>query len=292
MHSTNHNYRQRFFVKNSPVRGDVVKLSTAYQTIIQQKNYPTALQRLLGEMVVAASLLIGTLKIDGRLSIQLQSDDGGLLDWAMAECDSTGMVRALASFNDDAAWKSLVSSDDAFAALGRGVLFINIHHPSGDSYQGIVEKISDSLGDCLAHYQKQSVQIPTVIKLAANEHHAAGILVQLLPQSEADKENDPDLWNRVKLLTNTLKDAELTDLEADEILYRLYHEENIAIAEPVFLQFGCTCSQDKSEAAILQLGQTEALHALDEAGGILALDCGFCGTAYRFDKAAINTLFA
>lgn len=44
---------------------------TVIANVIAQKDYPVALQKLLGEMLVAASLLIGTLKIDGRLSIQL-----------------------------------------------------------------------------------------------------------------------------------------------------------------------------------------------------------------------------
>lgn len=294
-------YRQRFFVNHSPVRGDVVKLGNTHQTIIHQKAYPIALQRLLGQMAAAASLLIGTLKIDGRLSLQLQADNTQddkaqdsktLLHWAMAETDSTGEVRALAHFDDDKAWQNLASGDEAFAALGAGVLFINIHRPLGDnSYQGIVEKVSDNLGDCLAHYQKQSAQIPTLIKLVADDTHAAGILVQLLPQSEADQAADPDLWHRISLLTSTLKDDELLELDANEILYRLYHEEDVVLPEPAPLRFGCTCSQDKSEAAIIQLGETDALNALDETG-VLSLDCGFCGAVYRFDKTDVQALFA
>ena len=126
-------HRQRFFITGSPVRGDVVRLTDSYQTVINQKDYPPALQALLGEMLVAASLLIGTLKINGRLSIQLQSSDPeGLLRFAMAECDHTGAVRALAgfdSYDDDARalWAGLRTSNDAFALLDKGVLFISIH---------------------------------------------------------------------------------------------------------------------------------------------------------------------
>ncbi|MGD4318086.1 Hsp33 family molecular chaperone HslO, partial [Xanthomonas citri pv. citri] len=65
--------RLRFYFEQSPVRGDVVRINDSLQTILQQKDYPVALQKLLGEMLVAASLLIGTLKIEGRLSIQLQN---------------------------------------------------------------------------------------------------------------------------------------------------------------------------------------------------------------------------
>lgn len=287
-------YRQRFFIDGSPVRGDVVQLSDSFQAVIAQKPYPKALQALLGEMLVSASLLMSTIKIDGRLSIQLQATGDTLLDWAMAECDHNGAVRALAGFKADN-WEALTTADDAFAELGNGVLFINIHqNPIGnkpaESYQGIVERVSGNLGECLAHYQKQSAQIPTFIKLATSDTLASGVLIQLLPQSESDKDADPDLWERVRLLASTLKTHELTDLPAQEILYRLYHEEEVILPEPTPLHFGCTCSTEKSETAIINLGKPQALEVVAEMGEI-ALDCGFCGTVYRFDKEQVERLF-
>lgn len=287
-------YRQRFFIKDTPVRGDVVHLSQAFLTIVQKKPYPIALKCLLGQMVAAASLLIGTLKIEGRLSIQLQAQGDTLLDWAMAECDHTGEVRALASFKEDG-WENLVSADDAFGELGQGVLFINIHqNPLGnkhfESYQGIVERVADNLGDCLAHYQKQSAQIPTFIKLQSSQTQASGLLIQLLPQSEADKEQDPDLWDRVTMLASTLKQDELATLGADEILYRLYHEEQVVLPAQTPLCFGCTCSLQKSENALINLGKEAALAALED--GEICLDCGFCGTVYAFSKPQVEALFA
>lgn len=286
--------RQRFFVKDTPVRGDVVHLSQSFLTIVQKKPYPTALKLLLGQMVAAASLLVGTLKIEGRLSVQLQAQGDTRLDWAMAECDHTGEVRALAGFKEDG-WENLVSADDAFGELGQGVLFINIHQsPIGnkpaESYQGIVERVADNLGECLAHYQKQSAQIPTFIKLQSSKTQASGILIQLLPQSEADKEQDPDLWERITVLASTLKQDELATLSADEILYRLYHEEQVVLPTQTSLRFGCTCSAQKSENAIVNLGKDAALAAVQD--DTLVLDCGFCGTVYQFSKPQIEALFA
>ena len=287
------NYRQRFFVEHSPVRGDVVRLSTAYQTVIAQKAYPSALQALIGEMLVAASLLIGTLKIDGRISIQLQGDGTTKLHWAMAECDHTGAVRALADFDPDG-WDHALTSDDAFAQLGAhdtdGVLFISIHPERGESYQGIVERVSGNLGECLAHYQKQSAQIDTLIHLAADASGAGGIILQKLPQSTSDAD-DPDLWGRLTLLASTLKSDELTTLPAEELLYRLYHEEQIILPDVKQLDFGCTCSAEKSASAIIQLGKVDALTIAKERGEI-ALDCGFCGQVYRFDPSQVAALFA
>lgn len=296
--------RQRFFIQNSPVRGDVIRLSTSYAKIIAQKDYPIALQKLLGEMLVASALLISTLKIEGRLSIQLQNnslekDDTTALKWAMAECDDKGNIRGLADWQGD--WSGLTSANNAFQTLGKtgeGVLFINIQSTDaimgGEGYQGIVERVADNLADCLAHYQKQSVQIPTLINLACDGLQAGGVLVQLLPRTseEEQEEVDNDLFPRLTVLTKTLKEQELTTLPAEEILFRLYHEEDVVTPEATPLQFSCTCSAEKSAGAIFQLGKAQALEVADEHGGEIALDCGFCGQVYRFNKKDIQQIFA
>lgn len=301
--------RQRFFIADSPVRGDVVRLQQSYATITAQKDYPESLKRLLGEMLTAASLLIGTLKIDGTLSIQLQSSDkSSLLNWAMAECDQSGIIRALASWKNETeqqqqTWATKSTADEAFAELGepgKGVMFINIQPAKGEAYQGIVERSHDNLAECLAHYQLQSAQIPTLINLACDGLQAGGILVQMLPLTAEEineiEENetagiDDDLWTRLTLLTRTIKLEELTTLPANEIIYRLYNEENVVTPDPVALEFGCTCSRAKCEAAITQIGKTEAMEIVAEQGGTFEMDCSFCGSVYKFDKAQVENIF-
>ena len=302
--------RQRFFIADSPVRGDVVRLQHSYATITAQKEYPESIKRLLGEMLTAASLLIGTLKIDGTLSIQLQSsDESSLLNWAMAECDQSGIIRALASWKNETeeqqqAWANKASADEAFAelgAVGKGVMFINIQPAKGEAYQGIVERSHNNLAECLAHYQLQSAQIPTLINLACDGLQAGGIFVQMLPRTAEEQYQveqdetagiDDDLWTRLTLLTRTVKFEELTTLDANEIIYRLYNEESVVAPDPVALEFGCTCSRDKCEAAIAQIGEAEALEIVEEQGGTFEMDCGFCGSIYKFNKADIEEIFS
>ncbi|WP_434352722.1 Hsp33 family molecular chaperone HslO [Psychrobacter sp. HD31] len=299
--------RQRFYFDNSPVRGDAVHLTRSFAHVIAQKDYPEAIKQLLGEMLTAASLLIGTLKINGRLSVQLQSsDESSLLNWAMAECDHNGQVRGLAKWKQEtdeqqAAWQQKKTANEAFAELGdvgKGVLFINIQPEKGEAYQGIVERGYDNLADCLAHYQLQSAQIPTLISLACNGLQAGGLLVQLLPLSEEEKllaehgDADEDLWSRLSALTSTIKADELTQLDPNEVLYRLYNEEKVVTPEATQLSFGCTCSKEKSASAIRQLGKEQALAVAEEHGGKIEMDCGFCGALYPFDESDIAALFA
>ena len=308
--TTDIDVRQRFFISDSPVRGDVVRLSRSYANTIAQKPYPEAIKRLLGEMLTAASLLIGTVKIEGRLSIQLQSSDSdSLLNWAMAECDQNGVIRGLASWKAETdeqiqAWANKASANEAFAELGAtgvGVLFINIQPEQGEPYQGIVERSHDNLADCLAHYQKQSAQIPTLITLASDGLQAGGVLVQMLPRTveetmeveqNQDAGIDDDLWTRLTMLTSTVKAEELTTLAASEIIYRLYNQEDVVAPEPTALTFGCTCSREKCETAILQIGQDEMLDICDEQGGQFEMDCGFCGEVYTFNKEDVTAIFA
>ena len=186
--------RQRFFIQDSPVRGDIVRLSRSYATTIAQKPYPEAIKRLLGEMLTAASLLISTVKIDGRLSVQLQSSDSdNLLNWAMAECDHNGIIRALASWKADTveqaqAWQSMHSANEAFAELGatgQGVLFINIQPETGEPYQGIVER-SHEIGSTAARRDTYRADGSDGAWLARGRRHCYGVFLYIQQQQGAD----------------------------------------------------------------------------------------------------------
>lgn len=297
--------RQRFFFDNSPVRGDVVSLEHTLTDVLAQRDYPLALKKLLGEMLVTASLLASTIKISGRLSIQLQhqptaSDSEPLLSWAMAECNDQGELRALAKWREDAQWQQLSLASDAFDALNTAnantqhgsVLFINIEPDQGQHYQGIVERVSNDLAECISHYQAQSAQIPTLLKLACNGDTADGIMIQKLPSQSDDEQHtlDTDLWPRLTALTETLSEQELLELPARDILHRLYHEETVRLPEATALRFGCTCSHERCEAALQNVGLTGVQEILQEQIEI-NMDCQFCGQIYRFSKIEALRLF-
>lgn len=103
---------------------------------------------------------------------------------------------------------------------------------------------------------------------------------------------DTDLWPRLSLLTRTIKPEELTTLPATELLYRLYNEEEVVLPDAVALAFGCTCSRERCETAILQIGQQEALDIVAEQEGSFEMDCGFCGEVYAFNEDDVAAIFA
>ena len=276
--------RQRFYFAHSPVRGEIVQTQDCLSEIFERHAYPSVIQKLLAEFVTACVLLTATLKLEGRLSLQARGN--GALKMMMAECNHHHQIRAIAQLNEKADFANEASLSDL---LADGLLVITLEPENGQRYQGIVELTGDNLADYLENYFSQSGQLPTRLWLAANQTQGAGLLLQALPQSQEDE--DEDRWTRLVQMTQTLKTDELLGLSADEILYRLYHEEEVTLPESQAVTFSCTCSRDGTAQALLSIGQAECEDILAEQGEI-RLNCQFCHTEYVFDLTEIRQLFA
>jgi molecular chaperone Hsp33 len=282
--------RQRFFIEDSPVRGEVVHLETTLQTILAQRAYAPAVKVLLGEMLSATALLASTLKIKGRISLQIQAAGG--FKWAMAECNHLGEVRALADYEADPRFDEVSNSSVVFKTLVNPTLFINIEPEFGERYQGIIALDQPTLAGCLMQYYDLSAQIPTRIVLASNFERSGGLLIQLLPRTSEEEQQlvDEDLWPRLTMLTETLKPEELTDLKSNDILYRLYNEEQVRLPEVEALKFGCTCSKERCSVALQQIG-VQAVHETLEEQNPITMDCQFCNSRYTFTAEEALGLF-
>ncbi|MEC9412550.1 MAG: Hsp33 family molecular chaperone HslO, partial [Pseudomonadota bacterium] len=65
---------QRFIFDNAAIRGEWVNLQESWQEVLNRRDYPQALRNVLGEMMGAAALLAATVKITGRLVLQVRSE--------------------------------------------------------------------------------------------------------------------------------------------------------------------------------------------------------------------------
>ncbi|EXF59099.1 hsp33 family protein [Acinetobacter baumannii 1552818] len=222
----------------------------------------------------------------------MQIQANGSFKWAMAECNHLGEVRALADYETDPRFGEATDSSTVLAALVNPVLFINIEPEHGERYQGIVPLDQANLAGCLMQYYDLSAQIPTRIVLASTAQRSGGLLIQLLPRHDEEEQKlvDEDLWPRLTMLTETLKSEELTELSANEILYRLYNEEEVRLPEVEHLKFGCTCSKERCAKALIQIG-VDAVHETLEAQNPIQMDCQFCNTRYEFTAEEALGLF-
>lgn len=281
-HSTD--LRQRFLFPNSDIRGEIVRLNASLKPIIAARQYPMAVESLLSEAVAAATLLSGSLKFNGRLSLQAQGD--GALKLLLAECTHDNQVRALTHTAED---EEIPNSEALSDLLGKGIMAITIRPEQGQDYQGMVPLEKDSLAACLEGYFQQSEQLPTRLWLAAGNGQAAGIMLQALPQQVASKKENDQTWERVVALTETLTMDELLGLPVETVLHRLFHEDppQLTPAQPV--SFGCTCSRERVARALISLGVDELQSILDEQNEA-EIQCDFCSKTLTFDAVDLAQL--
>lgn len=271
----------RYLFDNYEVRGELVQLQQSYQQVLASQAYPEPVQRLLGELLTATSLLTATLKFEGHITVQLQGD--GPVSLAVINGTNEQQLRGVARWEGD-----VPNTDKLSDIVGTGYLAITITPNEGERYQGIVELGEHSLSESLENYFAQSEQLNTRIWLfsdvASSTPRCAGMLLQALPNCQADD------FSHLEALTHTIKADELINLEAHEVLYRLYHQDAVRVFDPQAVTFQCTCSREKCEQALLQVGETEAQEVIAEQGKI-EMNCDYCGHHYQFDGADIHNLF-
>ncbi|NHA15029.1 Hsp33 family molecular chaperone HslO [Thioalkalivibrio sp. XN279] len=279
---------RRFMFEDFPVRGQLVRLEDSWREVLARQEYPPAVRSLLGEAMAACVLLASTLKFDGLLTMQIQGE--GVLSLLVVQCSSDLAVRGLAKWEGDDPQGSLAE------LTGHGRLAITIERRSGrERYQGIVLADTDTLASCLDGYFAQSEQLPTRLWLAADGSGAAGMLLQQLPvgesRAEEDTDGDADGWQRVGLLGDTLTAEELLGLEPRQLLRRLFHEDDLRLADERAVSFRCSCTRDRVESALRLLGRDE-LDELLAGEGRIEVRCEFCNAAYELDRVDVARLLA
>ncbi|MDB1122505.1 Hsp33 family molecular chaperone HslO [Vibrio algarum] len=274
----------RYLFEDLSVRGELVQLDKSYQEIISSKEYPAPIQNLLGELLVATTLLTATLKFEGSITLQLQGD--GPVSLAVINGDNDQKVRGVAR------WEGDIPSDATFHQLiGKGQLVITISPDKGERYQGVVGLEGDDLAKVLENYFIRSEQLKTRLWIRLGQQngapHAAGMLLQVIP----DGTGTADDFEHLEQLTDTVKNEELFTLEANELLYRLYNQETVNLFEPQPVTFHCGCSRERSGSAILTVAKEEVYDILATEGTI-SLHCDYCGTDYSFDENQVSDLYS
>lgn len=290
----------KFMLGAGHVRGVVVRLESVWQEMRKRRQHDALVQNLLGEMTAAVALLAGSLKFDGSLVLQIQGD--GPLRLAVAECQPDYGLRATAKADAHSAG----SLSELANAHGMGRCVITLDPRNKDQgqqpYQGIVsladangQALSD-LGAVLQQYLAQSEQIPSWLMLAAGEQAACGLLLQRMPDSggtagaaSRDAEADED-FSRTVHLASTLGRDELLQSQPEDLLRKLFWQEEPRVFSPQAPHFHCTCGKKRVADMLRMLGQDEVESVLKEQGEV-DVTCEFCGARYAFDLVDAARLF-
>lgn len=161
-------------------------------------------------------------------------------------------------------------------------------------WQGVVPLDGPSLAGCLENYFLVSEQLPTAIVLAADEHHAAGLLLQKLPapadEGEVAAAGTQDLWEEATALLATLRSAELLALDPQQLLSSLFGAHDLRLFEGEPVRFDCRCDRERVAAMLRGLGRAEVESIVAEQGAV-TVTCEFCRKPYRFDAVDAARLF-
>ena len=274
-----------FTFDDAPIRGRVVRLTGAWQKIRTRRTYDEAAEQLLGEMVAIVAMLAQGIKLDGSVILQIRGS--AAVKTAMAECVDHTTLRGILRVGD-------AEATDRARVGGAGQLAITLKPHRGQMYQGIVPLEADSVARAVEMYFDTSEQLPTRIWAAASPHAAVGLMLQRMPDPPRARpvqiEQIAETWRRVQTLADTVTDRELLTLPGDQLLIRLFNEETVRLQSPLELEFGCSCSRERTANTLRILGRAEVDDILAQEGRI-EVTCEFCGANYRYDPIDARLLF-
>jgi len=309
---------QPFEVSALDLRGRVVRLGPAVDTILTGHDYPQPVAKLLGEAIVLGVLLGTALKFEGRFILQTKTD--GPVRMLVVDFMTPDRVRACARFDKKAVAAAIAAGHaDAGALLGRGHLAMTIDQGGNTNrYQGLVALEGGTLEDAAHEYFLRSEQIPTRVRLAVAEEYlaastgatrrwrAGGILLQFVPRAperarvaDLDPGDAPegmvrhavredDAWVEGRSLIETVEDVELIDpaISSERLLYRLFHERGVRVFRSADVHAQCSCSRETVESMLRSFPQTDRDDMVEN--GKISVTCEFCSASYVFEPSDVT----
>ncbi len=281
-----------FMLENGQVRGRLVRLGGVSATILARYGYPPFVRRMLGELVTVAAMLSTNLKQEGIITLQVRGK--GLVTLMVADAAYGGELRAYAEVPPEAeAALNAMTDYSPTALVGEGAyLAITLDAGGGGGrYQGIVGLEGDSVAAALANYFTHSEQRDVEVKLAVSDTApwiTGGFLIERMPPAGGDAVGNEEAWAYARAIAATVSAAELTDLllDAQTLLYRLFHEEGVIVYPAQPMTIGCRCSRARIQGLLMSMDANDRADMVE--GGAASVHCHFCNKAERFTPSELG----
>jgi len=307
-----------FQLDNSDIRGRIVRLDGVLDAVLAQHSYPPLVEVLVAEMALLTALIGQTIDLRWKLSLQVRGNGPVRLiatDFYAPKTDETpAKIRAYASYDA----KTLDDGAEPFSQIGNGYFAVLIDQGKGTTpYQGITPIAGSSLSACAETYFAQSEQLATRFSLSFGRSvlprekegwRAGGVMLQHMPKasplmsgeggsSEAGLLSPEDVleeaaaenWGRVNILLDSVDDLELVGptVQPAELLFRLFHEEDVRVYDAQSITFGCPCSKDRVRQS-LSIYSAKDIATMTTEDGKVTADCQFCGAHYVLDPGKLG----
>lgn len=283
---TSNDFLLPFILEKSAIRGRLVRLSRSIDQILRQHDYPDNVAEVVGQAVALAANLGTALKFDGVFTLQTKGD--GLINLLVTDVTSDGALRSYARIDPE-------QSKEDMPLLGAGNLVFTVDQKETEErYQGIVELVEgDGLCESLQTYFKNSEQIPTGLlayakKDDAGHWRAACLMLQRMPRDGGEVVPSDTLieddWLRSMMLMQTCTEQEILDyaLSAEDLLFRLFHEEGVRVFDKKGFRHECRCNHERIVAMLKPMPKAEIESMLED--GKATVTCQFCSKCYNFTR--------
>ncbi|MBF6057164.1 MULTISPECIES: Hsp33 family molecular chaperone HslO [Thiomicrorhabdus] len=272
---------QRFLFKEHNIRGQVIQLHDAWQQMTKDRHYPPIISQLLGELTAVSVVMANGMKHLGKITLQVQGS--GPVNLLVVEVTHDLKIRGVAKTSETIDGQKTLDE-----LLGDGQILVTMENmQTKHHFQSYVSRDGETIAECFELFFSQSEQLPSKIWLAADEQQLGGILIQKMPDSD---ENDADAWDRIVHLTDTLSDEELTTLDSETLLHRLFHEELVELFEEQTVVYECPQDRQRVDDMLRSLGEEEIRKLLEEQGEIV-IHNEICNVHFRYDAKAVDELF-
>jgi molecular chaperone Hsp33 len=159
-------------------------------------------------------------------------------------------------------------------------------------FTGEVPIVSGEISEDFTYYFANSEQVPSAVGagVLVNTDHtikaSGGFIVQVMPG--ADEEVIERLEDQIQAYPpiSSLVEQGYTP---EELLKRLFVDEDLKILESMPIEFRCSCSKERISNAVSSLGNEEIQNMIDEDGGAHAT-CHFCNEEYNLTVEELEEL--
>ncbi len=288
MSSTNkQNEIHRFMFRNLAVMGNLIVLNSAWQDIIKDRNYSNITKEILGGLTLFSVLFADKMKCDVVLNFQLKAISP--VEFVRVEAIKEiaqslnkenslfirGMARSSKNSNENSNKISNENSDN-FISDENSYLLMNLMLPNHKQpYQSFVPLVIENkklnLSKTLTEFLQLSEQQQSYIKIFVSDDFVGGIFLQKMPEENLTTTNniDEDAFNRLCNFANTLNATELKNLDATEILFRLFNEDikSLEVFIPENIYYRNNSGYDylnKITQIIKSMGKEQAFKLLNE----------------------------
>jgi molecular chaperone Hsp33 len=270
-----------------------IEATNLMNELIAQQGLQGLAQVGYGEAVVASLLIASSHK--SMESINMNAQGSGVFKQAMVDATPDGRVRGFLIEETNPEMHTY-GAQGRNGPWGTGVLSVlyTQNFEGKYPYKGMVPISTGHFDEAVNDYFRDSEQTLGKVGLAVGfdkdrKFKARGILIQALGGATPE-ELDAIRALKVEDLRNT---AFLADDEAKvkTEVSSLLAGRNFEIVEQRELNRFCTCSQERTERALLLTGEQDVMEALGD-DGFMTVTCDFCRTDYKITRERLKSIFS